>query len=186
MSLARFPGISLQCDEHASRADWSRRNEDTKRQRTTSGSASSISQSKSCRREADSENEIEKPEKTKNVRGAAARNHRNKEVRDHEAHREKERVDTLGGRKGRAERRRGDGIFPHSSASLWTLLKFAPLRVGHFAPTTLTDRVLQGRHHEQCPLRSPCPSRSPTAQDRTKKDWTTTGEARSCWKESVH
>lgn len=96
----------------ALQADWNRRNENVKRQRTTSGSASSVSQSKSRPRDADSDNETEKPEKTKSIRGAAARNHRNKEVRDREAQREKERADALGGRKGRAERRRGDGIVP--------------------------------------------------------------------------
>lgn len=99
-------------DEYATRANWNRRTESAKRQRTTSGSASSASQSKSCRRDVDSENEIEKPEKAKNIRGAAARNHRNKEDRNREVQREKERVDALGGRKGRAERRRGDGIVP--------------------------------------------------------------------------
>ena len=103
---------SLQHDELAIRADWSRRNENVKRQRTTSGSASSASQSKSRRRGAESENEIEKPEKSKSIRGAAARNHRTKEVRDREAQREKQRADALGGRKGRAERRRGDGNVP--------------------------------------------------------------------------
>lgn len=102
----------MQRDEYASRANWNRRNENAKRQRTASGSASSASQGKSRRHGADSEDDIEKPEKTKNIRGAAARNHRNKEVRDREAQREKERTDTLGGRKGRAERRRGDGIVP--------------------------------------------------------------------------
>lgn len=52
---------------------------------------------------------MEKSEKSKAIRGAAARNHRNKEVRDREAQREKERIDALGGRKARTERRRGDG-----------------------------------------------------------------------------
>ena len=44
-----------------------------------------------------------KSERSKNIRGAAARNHRNKEARDLEAQREKERVDA-GKRKGRIER----------------------------------------------------------------------------------
>lgn len=45
------------------------------------------------------------------MRGAAARNHRDKEIRDREEKRERERADAAGRRKGRAERRRGDGIF---------------------------------------------------------------------------
>ena len=118
MSLARLSRFSLQRDERAFRADWSRRNENVKRQRTTSGSASSASQSKSRRRGAESENELEKPEKSHTIRGTAARNHRNKEVRDREAQREKERANAHGGRKGRAEQRRGDGNFPSGFAQL--------------------------------------------------------------------
>lgn len=95
-----------------SRSESEERNENAKRQRTASGSASSASQGKTRRHDADSEDEIEKREKTKNIRGAAARNHRNKEVRDREAQREKERADPIGGRKGRAERRRGDESDP--------------------------------------------------------------------------
>jgi len=80
-----------------------RRTEDSKRQRTISGSASSASQSKSRRRDSNVEEEAEKPERLKNIRGAAARNHRNKEARDREAQREKERADA-GRRKVRIER----------------------------------------------------------------------------------
>ena len=109
------------------RANWSRRNANVKRQRTTSGSASSVSQSKSHRRGAESENEIEKSEKSKTIRGAAARNHRNKEVRDREAQREKERADAPSGRKGRAERRRGDGNVPLELTKHLTLLKLPHL-----------------------------------------------------------
>ncbi len=138
----------MQCDEHASRADWTRRNENVKRQRTTSGSASSASQSKSRRHDADSENEIGKPEKPKNIRGAAARNHRNKEVRDREAQREKERADALGGRKGRAERRRGDGLFPENSPSYPIVLIFSTLRIRSFASAHFADRVFQGRQQQ--------------------------------------
>ena len=94
-----------------------------KRQRTASGSSSSASQSKSGRRGAESENEVEKPEKSNIIRGAAARNHRNKEVRDREAQREKERADAHGNRKGRAERRRGDGTVPSGLTQLFDAAK---------------------------------------------------------------
>ena len=48
--------------------------------------------SKSRRGNPESENEAAKAEKIKSIRGAAARNHMNKEVRHREAHREKERL----------------------------------------------------------------------------------------------
>ena len=77
-------------------------------------------------------------------------------------------------------------LFPQSSSSYLALLKLSILRVRSFASTTLADRVFQGRQHQQCSFRCPCPSRSPAIQDRTKEDRATTGEARSCWKESIH
>ena len=87
----------------------SRRKGDAKRQRTTSDSTSSNSQSKSRRPAAESDDEAEKQERFKNIRGAAARNHRNKEVRDREAQRERERADASG-RKRRSGRERDEGI----------------------------------------------------------------------------
>ena len=48
-------------------------------------------------------------ESQKMIRGAAARNHRAKELREREEQREKQKADAAGRRKGRAERRRGDG-----------------------------------------------------------------------------
>lgn len=125
-----------------SRSESEERNENAKRQRTASGSASSASQSKSRRRDADSENEIEKPEKTKNIRGAAARNHRNKEVRDREAQREKERADAFGGRKGRAERRRGDESDPSPQPLSRTVsARGANTTNAHFAAPALPDHL---------------------------------------------
>lgn len=62
------------------------------------------------------------------MRGAAARNHRDKEIRDREEKRERERADAAGRRKGRAERRRGDGIFSKSFA-LATITKLASLQI---------------------------------------------------------
>ncbi|KAM0795369.1 hypothetical protein BDR22DRAFT_871417 [Usnea florida] len=95
-----------------SRSESEERNENLKRQRTTSGSASSVSQNKSRRRNPESEGEAEKAEKIKSIRGAAARNHMSKEVRDREVQGEKERADVPAARKGRAERRRGDDSDP--------------------------------------------------------------------------
>ena len=43
------------------------------------------------------------------IRGAAARNHRNKELREQEEKREQERAEAAAKRKARSERRRGDG-----------------------------------------------------------------------------
>ncbi len=87
-----------------------RRTEDIKRQRTTSGSASSNSQSKSRRQAVESEEENQKPERHKNIRGAAARNHRNKEIRDREAQREQERAHASGSKR-RTARGRDDGKY---------------------------------------------------------------------------
>ncbi|KAL2053669.1 hypothetical protein ABVK25_005973 [Lepraria finkii] len=94
-----------------SRNESEDRKEDTKRQRTTSGSASSNSHSISQRPAPESDDEAGKPERFKNIRGAAARNHRNKEVRDREAQRERERADG-GGRKRRVGRERDDESDP--------------------------------------------------------------------------
>ena len=46
---------------------------------------------------------------TNKIRGAAARNHRNKELRESEGKREQERAEAAGRRKARIERRKGDG-----------------------------------------------------------------------------
>ena len=96
-----------------------RRKEDIKRQRTNSGSSSCPSSNKLAQH-LDWEDEALSTNKSndlnpKRIRGAAARNHREKEMRDREKEREKERADAAGRRKGRAERRRGDGMaFPMS------------------------------------------------------------------------
>ena len=91
-----------------------RRNGDTKRQRTTSRPSSSPSESKTLVPHADSEDEEgkgPKTEETTKIRGAAARNHRAKEIREREVQqqREQERADAAGRRKARSERRRGEG-----------------------------------------------------------------------------
>ena len=57
---------------------------------------------------------MQKRERPKHVRGAAARNQKNKEARNREIQREKERTDT-GRRKGRI--RQDDGIGFHLHAS---------------------------------------------------------------------
>lgn len=86
--------------------------DDNKRQRTKSGSSASSNEKPSAQEGNEEEADKSKPivpSATKSIRGAAARNHRNKELRDLEEKREKERADAAGRRKGRAERRRGDG-----------------------------------------------------------------------------
>ncbi|MCJ1481878.1 hypothetical protein MMC06_002038 [Schaereria dolodes] len=90
-----------------------------KRQRTTSGSSSSPSNIKKSQEGVESEDDAglagNQNDGAKKIRGAAARNHREKELRDREKEREKERADAAGRRKGRAERaerRRGDDSDP--------------------------------------------------------------------------
>lgn len=85
--------------------------DDNKRQRTKSGSSESSNDKEGPQ---DDEGAIEEANATfspsaKNIRGAAARNHRKKELREQEEKREKDRADAAGRRKGRAEKRRGDG-----------------------------------------------------------------------------
>lgn len=84
-----------------------------KRQRTL-GPSSSPSDNKILALSANSEDEDEKAPRTEGankIRGAAARNHRAKELREREAaqQREQERADAAGRRKARSERRRGEG-----------------------------------------------------------------------------
>ncbi|KAL8997359.1 MAG: hypothetical protein Q9169_003341 [Polycauliona sp. 2 TL-2023] len=88
--------------------------DDNKRQRTQSGSSASTNEKGIPQ---DDEGDIEETNATfspsaKNIRGAAARNHRKKELRDQETKREKDRADAAGRRKGRAEKRRGDESDP--------------------------------------------------------------------------
>lgn len=85
--------------------------DDNKRQRTKSGSSASSNDKAAP---PDDEGDIEEANATfspsaKNIRGAAAQNHRKKELREQEEKREKDRADAAGRRKGRAEKRRGDG-----------------------------------------------------------------------------
>ncbi|KAL8954169.1 MAG: hypothetical protein Q9222_000053 [Ikaeria aurantiellina] len=101
-----------------SREDSDQPKESSKRQRTKSGSSTTSSNEKSItKQEEDDEEETAEtntaiPSAAKSVRGAAARNHRNKEFREREEKREKDRADAAGRRKGRAERRRGDESDP--------------------------------------------------------------------------
>lgn len=92
--------------------------ENNKRQRTGSDSSTSLSERKTVSPIGLSEDEPDKSLKVagqsyKKVRGTAAKNRRDKEIREREEKREKERADAAGRRKGRAERRRGDGRFPN-------------------------------------------------------------------------
>ncbi|KAL8923972.1 MAG: hypothetical protein Q9172_002899 [Xanthocarpia lactea] len=85
--------------------------DDNKRQRTKSGSSASSNDKEAPQdhEEVNEETHATLSPSAKNIRGAAARNHRNKELRDQEEKREKDRADAAGRRKGRAEKRRGDG-----------------------------------------------------------------------------
>ena len=92
----------------------SRRKEDTKRQRTIS--SSSPSDSKTLLANAVSDDEDHELRKARDggqtkIRGAAARNSRNKELREQEGKKEQERAEAAGRRKARSERRRADGVY---------------------------------------------------------------------------
>ncbi|KAL8673874.1 MAG: hypothetical protein Q9168_001694 [Polycauliona sp. 1 TL-2023] len=88
--------------------------DDNKRQRMTPGSSASSNDKITP---LDDEGDPEETNATfspsaKNIRGAAARNHRKKELREQDEKREKDRADAAGRRKGRAEKRRGDESDP--------------------------------------------------------------------------
>ena len=105
-----------------------RTKQNIKRQRTASGSPSNPSNPNTNSTSHDAESDDGSPSNKesghggpKRIRSGAARNHREKELRDREAEREKARAEAAGRRKGRAERRRGDGrdpdaIWPDTSA----------------------------------------------------------------------
>jgi hypothetical protein len=93
--------------------------ESVKRQRTNSHSSSTPSLTRSTAVPASSSDEalaIKRDHETspKRIRGAAAKNHREKELREQ---RERERLDAATRRKVRSERRRGDGKLESSSSS---------------------------------------------------------------------
>lgn len=147
-----------------------RRKEDTKRQRTGSDSSSLPSDSKTLLPNADSDEEGDQSTKAptgshKKMRGAAARNHRDKEIRDREEKRERERADAAGRRKGRAERRRGDGISP--SLPCWLQVLNRPLvRLRPLGRTPLSYDFLERRRPSSPIHNLPCttPRRSSTSQ----------------------
>ncbi|KAI9828282.1 MAG: hypothetical protein M1819_006620 [Sarea resinae] len=94
--------------------------QDSKRLRTASQTPSpSNHTSHSPSRHDDSQDEgtPTKDQAGKRIRGAAARNQRDKELRDRERERERERADAAGRRKGRAERRRADESDPSDEHS---------------------------------------------------------------------
>ncbi|KAL8724648.1 MAG: hypothetical protein Q9166_007838 [cf. Caloplaca sp. 2 TL-2023] len=88
--------------------------DNNKRQRTKSGSSSSSNEKAAGQ---DNEEDNDEPNATfspsaKNIRGAAARNDRPRELREREEKRERDRADASGRRKGRAEKRRADESDP--------------------------------------------------------------------------
>ena len=152
-STAQYPRMRL--ERHANGDHFShRRKEGLKRQRTMSRPSSSPFDSKDVAPNADSEDEDEKDSKIEvvsKIRGAAARNHRAKELRerDSQQQREQERADATGRRKARSERRRGEGWLPplpnplsHVQSS-WTVLssnsRLRSLRRAHL-PHNLQQR----------------------------------------------
>ncbi|KAL9641312.1 MAG: hypothetical protein Q9204_000106 [Flavoplaca sp. TL-2023a] len=129
--------------------------DDNKRQRTKSGSSASSNDKVAPR---DDEIEVEEADamlspSAKNIRGAAARNHRKKELREQEDKREKERADAAGRRKGRAEKRRGDESDPSeeppSRNTSSKSVDQAPIAAT--PPTTQTTQPSQkgGSHHKR-------------------------------------
>ncbi|KAI9852727.1 MAG: hypothetical protein M1838_005922 [Thelocarpon superellum] len=125
----------------------------TKRQRTGSSTPSSPlhanGRSHSPALEAeedDSMTKISSQNGPRKIRGAAARNHREKELRERE--KERERADAAGRRKGRAERRRGDDSDPSD--------EYPPSR-----PASTKDGVDRNSHPPELPSSSQPPPETP-------------------------
>ena len=95
-----------------------RREDGKKRQRTDSGSSSSSHDQATDFNGVMVGDAAHEGDDQKMIRGAAARNHRAKELREREEQREKQKADAAGRRKGRAERRRGDGT-PALKSAQW-------------------------------------------------------------------
>ncbi|KAL8899647.1 MAG: hypothetical protein Q9192_001472 [Flavoplaca navasiana] len=129
--------------------------DDNKRQRTKSGSSASSNDKVAPR---DDEVDVEEADATlspsaKNIRGAAARNHRKKELREQEEKREKDRADAAGRRKGRAEKRRGDESDPSeelpSRNTSSKSVDQAPIAATPPATQTTQPSQKGGSHHKR-------------------------------------
>ena len=93
-----------------------------KRQRTTSESASSANHLNNQGIESDGEHRPGKASTRaapKRARGAAARRGKNKELPDPAAEKDKQKEEVVGRRKGRAERRRVEGLYFERSRNSW-------------------------------------------------------------------
>ncbi|KAL9598366.1 MAG: hypothetical protein Q9219_004528 [cf. Caloplaca sp. 3 TL-2023] len=92
-----------------SREGSDQRDEDNKRRRTESGSSSTSNGKRPVRDEVENEDTNAGVSSIgKNIRSAAVRDPRHKELREREEKRDQDRLVAAGRRKGRAERRRGD------------------------------------------------------------------------------
>lgn len=121
--------------------------DDNRRQRTKSGSSASSNDKVAPR---DDEVGVEEADATlspsaKNIRGAAARNHRKKELREQEEKREKDRGDATGRRKGRAEKRRGDGRTRTHHLSIPVHQLILMIRIRSIRRTPISQHFLQKR-----------------------------------------
>ncbi|KAL8694690.1 MAG: hypothetical protein Q9218_000701 [Villophora microphyllina] len=136
-----------------SRDESDERNDDNKRQRTKSGSSTSSNIKGLTQEGNEGEADENKPTGSsapKSIRGAAARNHRNKEIREREEKREKDRTDAAGRRKGRAERRRGDESDPSEEPlSRTTSSKGADQPHAGTPPTSQTQPPQKNSHHKK-------------------------------------
>ena len=148
------------------------RKDASKRQRIDSGPSSSPSIEKPPP-SANSEDEAPGARKSsitepKKLRGAAARNNREKELQDRERDREKERADAAGRRKGRAERRRGDGEISNVNGSRKNVLMTFHCRFRSIRRTSFRHHLYQRRRgldHSRCSPHTV--SRYPTRKPRT-------------------
>ena len=116
------------------------------------------------------------------MRGAAARNHRNKEARDREAQREKERADT-GKRKGRIERDDGIAIRVAILEAANVITLFDRFKVSN---TRSSGSHRQRQRHKADSDLTPNSRAPPNLQSLTQKNRATPSTQKPDRKKSIH
>ena len=116
----------------------------SKRQRTSSSSASTLSKQTRSPSQPPGEESSAKPNTNgsaggKRIRGAAARNHRDKEVRDRQKEIAAQRAEAARKREARSERRRGEGR-RHMTLSRKLMLTVSRLSTAHTRTIDLQAR----------------------------------------------
>ncbi|KAL9006356.1 MAG: hypothetical protein Q9188_000892 [Gyalolechia gomerana] len=159
-----------------SRDGSDQRKDGNKRQRTESGSSASLDDRRVTRdiMEDATEGVVAGVSSTgKSIRGATARNHRTKELREREEKREKGRSDAAGKRKGRAERKFGDESDPSEEPLSRTASSKDADHVSAETPPAPAPLPQKSSHHKKTgrpPARRGRVGRNQYTRDRDRPD----------------